>query len=113
MTCIALYFAFRTSGPVQVASANPAPTLSAPVPVGSATPVVAPTPTLSPADSAVVVLDDVADVPAPEPKTGATTPAVATPAPVNPVAKPYQPSSSVPVSSKKPGGNRKDIYKPF
>ena len=113
MTLIALYFAFRTSGPVQVASANPGPSAAAPTTPQTA----APSPTLSPADSAVIVIDDIPATPeAPsKPETG-------TPAPVSPkapvvstpptTAKPYQPSSSVPVTSKKPA-SRKDVYRPF
>lgn len=126
MTIIALYFAFRTSGPVQVASANPGPS-------GAPTMTAAPSATLSPADSAVIVLDD---LPATPPETAApakATTETATPSTTQtPVAtmprqaqtssnsgngggaaKPYQPSSSTPATAKKPAASRKDLYKPF
>jgi hypothetical protein len=105
---------------VQVASANPAPS-GAPTmaPTGSTA---TPAPTLNPADSAVIVLDDLPATPAepatpakPESGSGVTSaPPSAPRSPVvsTPVAKPYQPSSSGPVAPKKPG-SRKDLYKPF
>lgn len=113
MTIIALYFAFRTSGPVQVASASPGPS-------GVPTTPTAPTATLSPADSAVIVLDDLPETPAPEAKTSPPGSPTTAPSPRSPVistapatpAKPYQPTSSAPVTAKKPG-SRKDVYKPF
>jgi serine/threonine-protein kinase len=113
MTLIALFFAFRTSGPVQVASAKSAPSA---VPAPTTAPTTAPTATLSPADSAVIALDDIEPMPPPSATTAAaptTTAAAPRPAGVTAVtpAKPYQPSSSVPVTSKKP--SRKDVYKPF
>jgi serine/threonine-protein kinase len=111
MTVIALYFAFRTSGPTQVVSANPAPT-TAPTTVPTTAP------TLSPADSAVVVLDELPATP-PEAKpekteTGATTGAPhAPPAPAAMAAKSYQPASTLPASGTKKPATRKDIYRPF
>jgi hypothetical protein len=111
MTVIALYFAFRTSGPTQVVSANPAPT-TAPTTVPTTAP------TLSPADSAVVVLDELPATP-PEAKpekteTGATTAAPhAPPAPAAMAAKSYQPASTLPASGTKKPATRKDIYRPF
>ena len=117
MTLIALYFAFRTTGPVQVVSATPALSTNPAPPIPSATPTAAAT--LTPADTAVIAIDDVpVELPAtpattepPKPAPNATGPATAMAATA--AAKPYQPSSSVPITAKKPAGSRKDVYKPF
>jgi len=105
MTLIAFYFAFRTSGPVQVVSATPAPSAVPAPPVAS-------TATLTPADTAVIALDDVGEIPA-SPATMEPPKAPAAPGATTVAAKPYQPSSSVPVTAKKPAASRKDVYKPF